>query len=877
MSSDVPVADRASRATPWFASWGAGLALIVALAALYLFPAARLGLWEPWETSIATLARYVATTDGISPFAPLRGDALVQRSWLETWLLSRGYQLGSGSELGFRLPLVMLVTSAALLGFVVLRQFFGTVRALCASLLFASLPFILLSATNLAGGAIYEAPLTLTLLVVAALVGEWERVRLPATIALGPLLALCFWGGGIIGLGMPLAVIGLFGVGSREERFSEDRAILPMLLGGLIAFAGVVLPLALVLTSGWEAYKNLFGAGITLALPAALVLLTAAGSRVRFLFHPIGTPVALVLFLAMLAPGLMSVAGATADFDGLLGALLYQEFLTGRVLPTHVTYDVLIRIVGASTFPTIILVPFGFAYLIRSYDGPSAETDDGLDGPRAVKQFLSVWMAVGFLIYGIASSLAGDYKFPVSFPMAAAVGLALGDARFRQALTGRRAVMYLAGFTALLLLAMTSKDVRGMANEDLGQPGPHVVFERLLTDGSVAFPATYAFENIKLFMLAWMLLVVFTFAEPLRNVGRFGVVLRDWALAPRDTRGRLRRIVGRVTAPVLRATAWKGALLVNTAGRLERAWTRITRGRHPAVLALAGFTAVSLAWAAQLSYRDVPRVTNHLSQKGIVDTFERLAGPDATLHVAGVGDDDNSYYLGEGKVERLDRVSAIRDLLCNAEGRVFVVLPFASLAEAHFSAREERNRSGEHPCGAPQDFYVVDGRSSRYVLASNQLDTQAGEEDQSVIARNVFTRETLPETARLVESPVTVDDRLELVAVELPEEPIGRGPFTVSAYWEVKERPTSNHEIFIHVDNQGNRINGDHDPVGGHYPMRYWVPGEIVRDSHTMEVGRADRAGEYTVYYGFFRGDNRLSVTGGASDNRIRLGTINVR
>ncbi len=151
-----------------------------------------------------------------------------------------------------------------------------------------------------------------------------------------------------------------------------------------------------------------------------------------------------------------------------------------------------------------------------------------------------------------------------------------------------------------------------------------------------------------------------------------------------------------------------------------------------------------------------------------------------------------------------------------------------------------------------------------------------GETEQSVIAENVFTMETLPEGAILAEEEIIVDGKLRLVASMIDPNPIDRGDLTITAFFEVLESPTSNYEAFIHVDYGGNRINGDHDPVHGYYPMRHWVPGEIVADAFTVEVSRADRAGEYSVHYGFFRGDDRLSIEGGDGSDRIRLGTVTI-
>ncbi len=839
----------------------AGLALAVLLAALYLIPSARLGFWEPWETSLATLGRFVATTDGVSPFAPMRDGALLGRPWLETFLLSLGYRIGGGSEFGFRLPLALLMITAAMSGFVVFQRFFGTLRAFCVGALFGVAPVILLASTNLAGHAAYEAPVVITFMLACAILGGWDRVRPAATVLMGPALALCFWAGGVLGLAVPVAAIALFSVGARIPE--RKPAVVPLAVGLGITALGVVGPLLVFLEMGWGASKDVIGVCAALGVPLGILIAALPGSQARVLFHKVYTPIAAVLFCLLVGMPFATLVEAAGSVSEAIPYVLYTDFLSGRVLPEHVTFDVLIRLVGASAFPTVMLVPFGFAYLFRSFDGPDSETDDPSEGARSIKQLLTIWMITGFLVFGLGASLAGSYAFPLGFPMTAAVGLALGDRRFRDMLSRNLFTLYMAGLTGMMLLGMTSKDVRGAFNEDSGRPGPHVVFERLLTDGAVEFPPTYTFAHMKFFMLAWALVLVLTFGAPVMNLGRIGHMMHNAFAEPGSG------LVGKVLGLFRRVLRPIGGLLLRVhdvlTGRLG-VW-------HVASASVVMFTFAAASWGVHLAYVDVPDVTDHLSQKGLMDTFDRLNVEDGPLYVAGIDSNDNSYYLGEGRIERLNRIADLRGLFCEHEDRVFAVIPFDKLADAHFAVKSVRD--GDE-CAEGLPFFVVDGRSSRYVLLSNQLDEAAGERDESVIAENVFTRETLPEGVELTDDEILVGgNTLRYVGHEMIDA-IDSGEFTVTTYWEVIERPAANYEMFIHVDLGGNRLNGDHDPVHGYYPMRNWVPGEIVRDQFDIDVSRADPSGTYHVYLGFFRGDDRLEVVGSASQNRVLVDTIEV-
>ncbi|MFT6398754.1 MAG: hypothetical protein ACJAYU_003516 [Bradymonadia bacterium] len=457
--------------------------------------------------------------------------------------------------------------------------------------------------------------------------------------------------------------------------------------------------------------------------------------------------------------------------------------------------------------------------------------------------------------------------------MVATAALALGDQKFREAMMERRMVFYLAGLSAFLLLAMTSKDVRGSFDQEMGRPGPHVIFERLLTDGSVDFPPTYAFENVSYFMLLWAMVILVSFTTPIDNIRRLASYMGG--VIPESQFAGSGKLVRALITPVRRLLVKVSSLLDAVYQPISNLVSKLRFGSTVAVACTALFTIATVAWAFHLSFVDIPGVTNHLSQKGMMDTFEELSGdPETLLYVAGISENDNSYYLGEGNIERLNRVSELRTLFCETDERVFAVINFDDLAEAHSAVRQDRQ--GEGVCDDAQAFHVVDGRSTRYLLLSNELHEERGETEQSVIAENVFTMETLPEGAILATEEVVVDGKLRLVASMIDPNPIDRGELTITAFFEVLESPTSNYEAFIHVDYGGNRINGDHDPVHGYYPMRHWVQGEIVADAFTVEVSRADRAGEYSVHYGFFRGDDRLLIEGGDSTDRIRLGTVTI-
>ena len=141
----------------------------------------------------------------------------------------------------------------------------------------------------------------------------------------------------------------------------------------------------------------------------------------------------------------------------------------------------------------------------------------------------------------------------------------------------------------------------------------------------------------------------------------------------------------------------------------------------------------------------------------------------------------------------------------------------------------------------------------------------------------------VPKMQHRLQEPVNFDDRIELLGytLRLPgKDFVGPGQkFEVDWVFRAKRRNIGNHKVFLHVDGSGNRVNGDHDPVDGKYPVRLWDEGDIVVDHQMVSIPASFRAGSYQLLVGFFRGDDRLKVKSGRHDgtNRAKAGRITVR
>ncbi|MCA9562414.1 MAG: hypothetical protein KC561_02950, partial [Myxococcales bacterium] len=550
----------------------------------------------------------------------------------------------------------------------------------------------------------------------------------------------------------------------------------------------------------------------------------------------------------------------------------------------HVPFDFLFRQLGFAAYPFTALFPLGLAYLAQT---SAPETGDALgsqsvdgenEAARAFKGMTLIWFALGVLLTGVAATLTRQFIFIGLFPMAGAVGLMLSDRKYWTALLSSRTVRYLVGFGTIAILAVLTKDLRTTQDLEVGVRGPEVLFEFLVVDGQQTWPKDFALPGVKTY---WLLLTALLFFH------LFGFL--DWADSVPDKLSAYVKRSSKERGGFVHRTKLKAAGLahrVSTLGAIIVAPIRALFGYATFVLFVVA-TGIGFAGVTVAGY--LPSLSQHLSHRGLIDTYRELADEGEVFYRIG-GTDRAAYYLdgdsvqissgAENPVESLSGISALRDFYCDPEERIFAMLSRVQLAQAYFEVGRESGDREE--CVEDRDLYVLDARSSRYVLLSNVL--EEGESNQNPLAEHIFTQDTLPPTIVRSSPAYTFDDALRLVGyrfVNESGEPITEASVGdtvyIETYFEVLERVSSNREMFIHADHGSERLNGDHDVVDGVFPMNYWVPGEIVRDRFGLKIDRGSSSGPYQILIGFFSGDNRMTVRPtGAGQNRVHLGDINV-
>jgi hypothetical protein len=291
-------------------------------------------------------------------------------------------------------------------------------------------------------------------------------------------------------------------------------------------------------------------------------------------------------------------------------------------------------------------------------------------------------------------------------------------------------------------------------------------------------------------------------------------------------------------------------------------WTYGRLGRLRAFPALAGGLAVG-AFVA-LSFQ--PALSQHFSPKPVYQAYLELTeGRNEPLGSYELPSTAARYYT-DTDVTLIDERAMLFAFLREG-GQRWAVIEADELATLD---RAYRRETGTH-------LYVADAKNARLLLVSAK--PLEGRPNQSFVAKAV-----LPEAPK-PEHPVraSFEDRIELVGYDLRlpgVDSVGAGQrFEITWYWRVLAEAPTGQQVFVHIDGFGLRLNGDHVPVRGKYPTNLWLEGDVIVDTQTLTVPANYRNGDYTIYVGLYRGNKRLTVKSGPSDdaNRVDAGVLQVR
>jgi hypothetical protein len=826
--------DATSQADPSAAGRRIGLtvtAAVLVLASLF-GPISASGIWEPHELKIADLGRRIAVAllgakslviEGAVNSVPTTAE--LGRGELPFTSIALGLRLFGLSEWAGRLPLALWGLLGILATYFLISRLVDRAAAAFAAIVLATTPIYFLQSRTILGDIVTMASMAIATTGLSLAVFD-TRFKSSARFALwlagGVGLATGFGARGVIlGVAVPAFSVGFAWMIRRSAGYGDRLAAI---LGSLCIVVGA----------------------------------TAALIGIRAFFRV-----------------------EEHHFSRLIGATLE----TKRPIPTH---DSVVLQLGHAMFPWSAVVPFALGRLLRPPVGPLVS--DAFERESSARVVILVVLVVAFGTYVALAPSIGVLPFGAVFALGAATALAFRD--FERGAPGSRVVGL--GVAALMVLffedfsnfpekGLSAFAVEGakfpesfkkggtllikigtvvsaglfalfFLEREEGQPSfekdeyrAWTEFLKTARDGSVRSSLVAA--EVGLFVFA-----IVTFISD-----RFAHISAIDSMSPQL------RVVGKygfLGLPVLVASP-----LIGYAARDAARWLlrkiRVPRAQA-ALVTVAAFGAV-------MSFAYYPLLAKQISPKEVFDSYRRFARPKEELAMMGMATGGARYYARQD----VRTFGAVHDgfawLTERPDERRWLVVRSADIAQINSLFRGHRAPARNIP--------VLDARSSENLLVSNQL--RPNEVNQNPFAKWVLDEPPSP-TRRLdadfnnqlhaIGWDVTTPDGETVTSVRAGK------PYLFKLYYEVTRPISGEWQTFVHVDGYQRRYNGDHDTLEGKYPFHLWLAGDHIVDIHPFELEPNFSAGTYTVFFGLFRGDQRLEVKRGQSEeNRVNAGPLAVK
>lgn len=806
------------------------------------------GLWDPLETRHADVAQEVSLSGSF--WDVTNGGRYDQRPVLTVWLVALGFKLLGVSELAGRLPLALCGLLTLLGAYWVLRRLTNDFVAAIGALVLATTPTFLFQSRQLISDVIYYGSLVASIGGLAAFLWPSSGRRSIVDLAIGS-----------IGL-----VIGFLAKG--------------LMLGAVFPLLSFALAVAL----SWRTPNRGDGQVWAQAEGPDIEPETTVGQALQ----------------ASWAKLVVGVAAAGAVIGALLTKLQHTSYmLLGgefRKVAVPATFETTFKKLGFGFYPWFALVPITLALFVLAQ-----RRDPSKRCRIAFTQMLVVVVSIaGYVVASLWAGYLGQIRYPALPWLAMGIGLMV-----YQAWMQKEPVHRLWGVLALgIILAL---------HQDFFMYPQSLAFSHLI--GAAKFPIELKIKvATRVFGLLFAVLVflalggvpgLIRFArEPRYSSSATKYMLEGllsslrrastfwfWVAVAASLLGSAGIVAAGVYALVQPSPLYgKIVVIIGTAILIGAIWVVLLKGLRwslrPFVWflnligdgirfvggfiggsgntgtywALSGVLAVVFAgWCALYL---TPQLSLHLSNKALFQVFHRCrTGGEklAQYQVSGRG----AAYYNKGQVEQISNQSKLFELL-RSNDRWFILIPANYLGQIDQAARQ-----------AQISYYVLDDRSSQYLLISNRLEGTC-KVDRNPLRRYVLSKPPKPKKV----ITANFENKVRLLGYDVDDVVTRGGKFRITLYFHVLGRLPSNYKIFIHFDQPAHRFHGDHVPLGGKLATQYWLPGDYIVNPHDVEIPLITTpSGTYTMYMGFWLGSQRIKVVEGPNDgvNRVRLGTLRVR
>ncbi|MFW5740672.1 MAG: ArnT family glycosyltransferase [Myxococcota bacterium] len=793
------------------------------------------GIWDPHELNVADLARRIgihlwgaeslslADADNTMPTIEMLG-----RGELPFTSIAAGFATFGLHEWAGRLPLALWALAGAYAMYWLLARLMDERAGAFGTIVLATMPLFFVQARTMLGDIVTIATVAMAVAGLGVLVFDTRatsKVRLVAAI---------------------LAIAGVTGA-------FLSRGIL----------VGIALPL-LTVGFAW--------------------LLTAVSVRRATCSYQLGT----IIGGACLLTGIIAAIYGAYALSAVRGAQAVR--LLGIVVAPPArppSFDETLLFLGHALFPWSAFIPFAIGRLFR----PGTELPDEA---AARERGLRVLLVVGAsLSYGVMAWLtlhAGHIPF-IGVTLLAAIGaVAIRDLE-RGAPASRTLALGVVTFLFLFYQDFKMWPEKGFSAFGVGasdfpdalkQDATHLVLASVVVCGVLVFaswlerddPARKpfvwseyarvpkAFRTASDGNLLFVLIAVEAALIGVAIVFFTGMQLKWKAIVTMGANYRMIAFNGWWFAPLALVGVIGLGFLFRDVCRWLFPKLRISR----ATATLAGGAVAG----AILSVAYYPALASQLSPKEVFEAYAKRSQSDEPLALLGVNSRTASYYAG-GSIESFRDVNGALRWLLEGDERKWLAVHHDDLARLNSTYRAKTRLGRNIP--------ILDAQSSQILLASNQL--AEGEENHNPLDAIVLRERPQPS------HPLDVEMQGQLKALgwdivdpegRVVDSVIAGKQYRLRLYYEVIGRITRDWKSFIHIDGHRRRFNGDHDPMGGDYPMTLWQVGDILVDDYPVRLEPNFTPGGYMLYYGFFVGNTRLKVTRGKHhEDRIEGGTIQVR
>ena len=906
--------------TTW---WMAAVLTVIAVVSMAWYFSGQLGFWEPYESGLVSAsfeeAKLEVAVDAgddedrqaeevTIDSAPVVDGEVQPLSLIRTFWLSSAvgdtevFDAAAVGDVERRARLPLMALMIALLGATMLwvRDHLGDGAAAMSVIVLATSPVVVLGSILLSGPLIGIAASALAIMAIFQSVygSRWSMGwALAGAVALSVVALDLKLVGVVATLAVVVALAVVEAIGERGQNDAEGakpRRLHPV-YGGLTAVAVGVLALWAVASSwGYDGgalepqvvdWLWVLGPAIVFVGLSATAIRTSMGRALMGLRGLILLAGGLVPLVAI---GVLYASAMPAGLDGVerghlaVGYLLeYYQF--GGQTEASGNFAWWWRQLGFGMFPHVIFAVPAVGFLVWKL----GDADASDPARRAVARLCLVWPAVFFVVFAAASEF-GHTQFAAYLPVALAIGWMVSDSDFWREMRRRPAIYFAVATVAVCTTVIMTHDPQDYPQRliEFGLGGveePGLSDDFSVVDGVDRWATPMLIALIAYFvgMISW---AVFTWRD-VRRLGRW--LTGHWkrfradadddnlqtddgsvkAYECNDDRGQSEPTDGALRPGRKRMAQredWRDSDggLARWAGRLERL---------PGLVGLV--TLGGLGWMAVYGSAVVQDVDHDLSGRAVVETYRDVSGGEPLIRYR-VDESPHDFY-----VRGLDSISDRRRFNdeFGADERLFALVEDDDFPAFHSGIRRDHDQSP----------VVLDSGGGLF-LVSNQLGE--GEVDTNPISKYVLDepgeefislsvevdgQEQNPEFEGQIEF---LGYRLDSAENDEPAVYAWGDTMEVTQYFRVLRRVPGDREIFMHIDLGGQRVHGDHEPVGGLYPTGRWRAGDIIKNVHEVEIERFSTPGEYTIYTGFYD-DDRMSVEPEEAhdgEHRVEMTTIEV-